>query len=299
MSVSTIDLSKLPPPAFVEALSFESILAEMAADYAERNPDGLDIVESDPAYKVLEVAAYRELLLRQRINEEGKALLIAFAVGPDLDHIGITYYDGEERLVVTPADPNALPPVDLVMEDDESYRRRLLLKDDSYSTAGSENAYKFHALSADGQVKDVSVTSPKPGTTVIYVIGRSGDGTPTTATLDKVRARLNTADVRPLSEEVLVQAGEIIRWTLDADIYTYGGPDQRIVLQAAIERFDEYKAQHQLLGHDVTDSALSAALHVPGVFKVVRRSPITEIACADNQASWCEATNIRIAGTGQ
>jgi phage-related baseplate assembly protein len=299
VSASTIDLSKLPPPAFVEALSFESILAEMLADYAERNPEYTSIVESDPAYKVLEVAAYRELLLRQRINEEGKALLIAFAVGTDLDHIGITYYDGEERLVVTPADPDASPPVDLVMEDDESYRRRLLLKDDSYSTAGSDNAYKFHALSADGQVKDVSVTSPKPGTTLITVIGRSGDGTPSAATLEKVRVRLNSDDVRPQSEEVLVRAGEIIYWVLDADIYTYGGPDQSIVLQAAQDRFESYKAQHQMLGHDVTDSALSAALHVPGVFKVVRRSPINEVVCDDHQASWCEAAHIRIAGTGQ
>lgn len=164
MSNSVIDLSKLPPPEFVETLDYEAIVAAMLADFKTRYPDDTNVLESDPAYKILEVAAYRELLLRHRINEEGRALLVAFAKDADLDHIGITYYEGEERLVVTAADSTTRPPTEQVLEDDESYRRRLLLKDDSYSTAGASNAYKFHALSADGNIKDASITSPYPGT---------------------------------------------------------------------------------------------------------------------------------------
>ena len=298
MSSSTIDLSKLPPPKFVEALSFETILAEMVEYFVGRNTEYTSIVESDPVYKVLEVAAYRELLLRQRINEEGKALLIAFAVDADLDHIGVTYY-AEERLIVIPADPNASPPIAEVKENDESYRQRLLLKDDSYSTAGATNAYKFHALSADGRVKDVSVTSPKPGTTLITIISRLGDGTPTADMLENVRVRLNTDDVRPLSEEVLVQAGVIQYWMLDADLYTYAGPDQSIVLQASKESFEEYRSKYQLLGHDIVQSALYAALHVAGVGKVVLQSPVADIVCDETQAAWCTGVNISIAGTVQ
>jgi phage-related baseplate assembly protein len=36
-------------------------------------------VESDPAVKVLEVAAHRELLIRQQFNERAKQCLLAYA----------------------------------------------------------------------------------------------------------------------------------------------------------------------------------------------------------------------------
>lgn len=120
MNNSVIDLSKLPAPEFVEALSFEGILAAMLSDLTARCPSYTNLLESDPAYKILEVAAYRELLLRHRINEEGRALLVAFATGNDLDHLGITYYASEQRLVISHADTTAQPPTPTIMEDDES-----------------------------------------------------------------------------------------------------------------------------------------------------------------------------------
>ncbi|AIY42993.1 Baseplate assembly protein J [Collimonas arenae] len=298
MSTSTIDLSKLAPPTFVEALSFEFILAEMFADLTGRDPSLADISEADPAYKVLEVAAYRELLLRQRINEEGKALLLAFAVDADLDHLGITYYN-ELRLLVTAADPHATPPIAAVYEDNDSYRRRLLLKDDGYSTAGSDNAYIFHALSASGQVKDASVFSPYPGTTIVYVLSRSGNGAPDAALLATVAAALNTDDVRPQSEEVLVYPAIIREWALDADILTYGGPDQSLVLEAAYKAVIAYIAQCQLLGYDITLDGLYAALRVAGVYKVILHSPLEHVVCDDSQATWCKAIDVRFAGTGK
>jgi phage-related baseplate assembly protein len=297
MNHSIIDLSKLPAPEFVEKLNYEVILDSMLTDLKARCPSYTNLLESDPAYKILEVAAYRELLIRHRMNEEGRALLVAFAIGSDLDHIGITYYAGEARLVVAPADPTTQPPTLAVMEDDESYRRRLLLKDDSYSTAGAANAYKFHALSADGNVKDASVTSPRPGTTVVTILSRIGDGTVREELLDKVRPKLNSDEVRPLSEELIVQAAEIIWWELEADIYTYNGPDQQLVLKAAEDSLVTYLSGQQMLQGDITDSALSRALHVPGVFKVVRHAPLTDIVCNAHQAAWCTKVTLRIAGT--
>ncbi|MEB0137991.1 MULTISPECIES: baseplate assembly protein [unclassified Undibacterium] len=297
MNNSSIDLSKLPAPDFVQALSYESILADMLADFTHRAPDHTSALESDPAYKILEVAAYRELLLRHRINEDGRALLIAFATGADLDHLGVTYYNGEQRLQIRAADANVSPPLSQLMENDESYRRRLLLKDDSYSTAGSNKAYQFHALSSAGQVKDASVTSPHPGTTVISILSHEGNGLASLALLEQVRQRLNQDDVRPLSEEVIVQSAEIVEWALDADIYTYAGPDQNIVLRAAEDSFAAYLREQQLLQADITDSALSRALHVPGVFKVVRRSPVNDIVCSPTQAAWCTAVQLQIAGS--
>ncbi len=50
------------------------------------------IVESDPAYKILEVAAYRELLLRQRVNDASKLYYWPNAKGSDLDHLAALFW---------------------------------------------------------------------------------------------------------------------------------------------------------------------------------------------------------------
>ena len=44
------------------------------------------------------------------------------------------------------------------------------------SVAGPTGAYEFHALSADGDVKDAAATSPAPGEVVVTVLSRTGDG---------------------------------------------------------------------------------------------------------------------------
>lgn len=96
---TAVNLSKLPPPVVVEQLDFETIFAEMLADLQSRDPVFTALVESDPAFKILEVAAYRELLIRQRANESAKAVMLAFANDADLDQLGANV--GVARLVIT------------------------------------------------------------------------------------------------------------------------------------------------------------------------------------------------------
>lgn len=86
-----IDLSTLPAPKVVESLSLDAIVQAMISDLVSRDPTFTALVESDPAYKILEVAAYRELLLRQRVNEAVQAVMLAYAAGSDLDQIGANF----------------------------------------------------------------------------------------------------------------------------------------------------------------------------------------------------------------
>ncbi|PJN94872.1 baseplate assembly protein, partial [Amaricoccus sp. HAR-UPW-R2A-40] len=97
-----IDLSRLPPPDVVERLDFETILGAMKADLIARAPDLAPALalESEPAVKILEVAAYRELLLRARINDAARAVMIATATGADLDHLAALF--GVARFVLDP-----------------------------------------------------------------------------------------------------------------------------------------------------------------------------------------------------
>lgn len=71
----------------VETLDFETILAERKATlislYPEDEQDAVArtlTLESEPLVKYLEENAYREVILRQRINEAAKAGMVAYAI---------------------------------------------------------------------------------------------------------------------------------------------------------------------------------------------------------------------------
>lgn len=291
----TVDLSTLPAPEVVETLVFEAIVADLKADYIARYPAGADVIdlESEPLVKLLEAFAYRELNLRARYNDEARALLLAWATGADLDHLGATYYQ-EPRLTVTPADNTTIPPTAAVMETDTDYRQRLALKPESWSTAGPRDAFKFHAISADGQIKDASVTSPQGGTTQIYVLTRTGTGIPDATLLATVSGAVNGETVRPLSEEVLVSAPTIVNYSLDIALTLFAGPSTEVVRQAVETALQQFAAASHRLGNDIIRSAIDAAAHVAGVKKVVINSPAADVICTPAQAPYCNGITVTV-----
>lgn len=295
--MSTVDLASLPAPEVIQALSFEAILEQIVADYVTRYPDAVDSIqlESDPVRKLLETVAYRELALRARYNDEARALLLAFSTGSDLDHIGATYYQ-EHRLVITPENLSVSPPVAAVLESGSDYRQRLALKPESWSVAGPTNAYKWHAISTDGAIKDASVTCPQGGTTQVYILNRSGNGIPTAGQLQAVRDKLNSDDIRPLSEEVLVSAPAIVNYSLDVALTLYPGPSTEIVTAAVQSALSSFATTRHMLDADIIRSAIDAAAHVSGVKKVTINAPAADVVCGKHQAPFCTGISIAIAG---
>lgn len=293
----TVDLSLLPPPEVIETLAFESILESLKADFLSRHPDAADILdlESDPLVKLLETAAYRELLLRARYNDEARALLLAFATGANLDHIGVTYFNGTERLTVIPADNAAVPPIPAVMETDDDYRLRLQLQPDSESVAGPREAFRFHAITADGQVKDASVTSPIGGTTEVFVLTHTGTGLPGAPLIATVAAALSGETIRPLSEEVIVSAPTIVNYALNIELTLFSGPTSEIITAAVNAALATFASDHHRLGADIIRSAIDAAAHQSGVKKVVIASPLADIVCGPGQAPWCTGITVTVA----
>lgn len=291
---TAVDLSKLPAPSVVETLSFEQIFAEMLADLKARSEDFTALVESDPAYKILEVAAYRELLLRQRVNEAAQSVMLAYALGSDLDNLGALF--GVARLVIDAGDPQAIPPIEPTYESDNDFRFRIQLALEGYSTAGPEGAYVFHALSADGGVLDASATSPSPGEVLVTVLARAGNGTADQALLDSVNAVLSAEDVRPLTDAVSVQSATIVNYAIEATLYFYAGPGSEEVEAQALAAAQSYaEAQHKL-GLDVTLSGIYAALHQPGIQRVDLTSPPANIVVDRQKATYCTGITLTNGG---
>ncbi len=84
---TAIDLSKLAAPDVIEKLEYETLLTDYINDFKAKNPDYTTLLESDPAIIILQVIAYRESLLRNRINEAKKANMLAYATKGDLDNL--------------------------------------------------------------------------------------------------------------------------------------------------------------------------------------------------------------------
>ena len=293
-SFTAVDLSQVPAPDVIETVDFEAILAEMLADLQARDPSFTALLESDPAYKILQVAAYRETLLRQRINEAGRAVMLAYATGADLDNLAALL--GVTRLVLDPGNPDALPPVPPTMESDADFRRRTTLALEGFSTAGPRGAYLFHAISASPSVADAGVDSPAPGVVRVSVLSRNGDGSASSALLSAVTAALNAESVRPLTDTVQVQSAQIVPYQVEATLYFLSGPDSSVVMARAEAAIADHVASLRKVGRDVTLSGIYAALHQPGVQRVELVQPLASIAIGPTQAAVC--TSIALTNGG-
>lgn len=295
-NLTPIDLSQLPAPDVVEQIDFETIVSEMVSDLQARDASYSALVESDPAYKVIEVAAYREVLLRQRMNDACKAIMLAFAKRKDLDQIGANY--DCERLTITPEDDTTIPPTPAVMEEDDAYRARIQLSMQGYSCAGPNGAYQYFAKSASGDVLDVSVTSPTPGTVLISVLSQTGNGTAPQPTIDAVTLALSAEDVRPLCDTVEVGSVQVIQYSVRAVLTVLEGYDEPTVVANAIASVTAYtKARHKN-GRSVTVAMLNAALGVAGVENVTLQAPgiTADLVISKTQASYCTAISVTSGG---
>ncbi|USI72714.1 baseplate assembly protein [Sphingomonas morindae] len=289
---TAVDLSRLPAPAIVEPLDFETILAQLRARLVELVPDFDATVESDPAVKLLELCAYRELLIRARVNDAARACMPAYAAGADLDNLAALL--GVARLVLAPADPARGRPA--VLESDDALRRRMILAPESFSVAGPSGAYIYHALTAAPEVLDASATSPAPGEVLVTILARGGDGAAAPALVARVADYLTAETRRPLTDHVTVRSATIIPFAITASLVTYVGPDSQIVLAAARARLDALLAEGQRLGRDLTRSALFAALHGPGVQNVRLDAPAADLALDATQAGFCTGVTLSHGG---
>lgn len=297
----TIDLSQLPPPVVVEPLDFETLFAQRKAAFIAMYPEDeqeeiartLEL-ESEPITMLLEENCYRELLLRQRVNEAARAVMLAYSTDSDLDNLAVNF--NVERLTIQEEDDSVTPPIEAVMESDPDLRTRTQQAFEGLSVAGPTAAYEFWGRSADGRVADISAVSPTPACVTISVLSREGDGTASDDLLSVVAAALNDEEVRPVADRVTVQSAEIVPYQIDATLYIYPGPEAEPVRQASEQQLQAYIAAQNRLGRDIRLSAIYAALHVEDVQRVELAQPVADIVLSDYQASHCTEYTITVGG---
>ncbi|WP_089624668.1 baseplate J/gp47 family protein [Escherichia coli] len=293
-SYDVINLSDLPVPDAIVVPDAAVIFGAWLARLRELDPEFDALVESDPAYKQGEVTAFQLTLAFQRVNDAVRAVFLASAQKADLDQIGAAF--NVERMVVVPANPDAVPPTDAIMEEDDAFRERIQLSWSQLNTAGARNAYRFHARSADEDVLDADACGPeehgRAGEVDVYVLSREGNGTASEALLDAVSARLNADEIRPLTDFVTVKSAIINDYSVTAELEIPDGPDAGEVLENAKNTLLSYTRLANRINGMVPLSAIYAALQQTGVARVILSSPRADIEPATGTAPRCAAVNV-------
>lgn len=303
-----INLSLLPKPDVVEQLAFETILAEVKEDFRARcvaanRPDLLSCLdyESEPLVLQLEAMAYREMNLRQRVNDAAQARMLAYAKGPDLDAEGARY--NVYRLVLSKGDQDAIPPVPVVMESDGAFLLRIVASMEGQSNAGTDGSWDFQARKASALVKDADVQSPNPCEVLLTILSgepaggegdgyASGDGTPSANLLEVIRTHLTQKTVRQLCAPVTVNGAGITAYSVQATLKIPSVTGAAEAVEAARQAMQNEADKRHALGSRVPISAIHAALSQPGVLEVVLSSPATDVVTTSSQAPYCTAIQL-------
>lgn len=320
MAVTT---NNLPTPEIIEALDYQTIFDELRADFQSKFPSFSALVESDPAMKLLEVAAYRETILRGRVNDAFKATLLGLAAANDLDNLADFYNVSRASA-----------------ETDDELRARTIEKIKGSSTAGGASWYRFQALSADARLSDALVTSPAPGdvlvallseesalikaatgaaldtlgatygvtrdgtteTDAVYrprvrtaALGSAGDGAASSVLISAVDATLQSPDVRVITDSVSTVSAQIVVIDVSANIYLYPQTNPSILSNLEENLRADLSAAGGL-GWDLARSWLISRMHLEGVQRVELTSPASDVVISGSQAVAFGSVTITLAG---
>lgn len=181
-------------------------------------------------------------------------------------------------------------------ETDEALRERVRLAPYAYGSAGSKNAYKFHALSVGPEIVDAYVTSPAGGEVQVAILTISG--APSGAQITAVETALSAETVRPLTDTVTVVSATALPYTIEAELTVYDTADQASVLVAATAAAEALAAaRRRTLGADITGAQVQAALFVSGVYDMTLIEPVPSVTADVDEFCNCTAISITITGT--
>lgn len=175
-------------------------------------------------------------------------------------------------------------------EDDDNYRKRILLAPEAFTTCGTVGAYTYHALSASQFISDVSISTPKGGTVQIAVLTRNG--VPSESIIRQVQRYVADPKRRPLCDTVQVVPAQEITYQINAELDLLETANEKVTLANAEQSLRTYLSHRtQKLGLDIVPLDIQTALKVAGVYNVHLNQPVlTDV----NNQQWTNCLNISL-----
>ncbi|WP_439357776.1 baseplate assembly protein [Bradyrhizobium sp. DASA03007] len=273
-----IDFARLPPPDVVETIVYEDLLQRYKDEVIAKDPRLAAAInlEQSPTNVILEPQAYGELLVRARINAAARAVMLAFSKGADLDNLAAFF--GVQRAAG---------------ETDDSLRRRAQLAPEAFTTAGSEGAYIYQALTADVRIRDATaVKINERGGVQVTIMQNGSDPVPTKDIIYNVITRLNSKGIKPLTDVITVVPVKVLKQQIVANVTLYPGPDASLVMADIGKALNQVRANVSLIGRDLTRSAIISALNQEGVQSVDLISPAQNVVVDNSQCALIESATV-------
>lgn len=190
--------------------------------------------------------------------------------------VGNDYLAGQINTIVTPmtfvsgAQNTTITTGGADAESDPDFADRIRLAPNSFSVAGPEKAYVYHAKSVSPAIIDVKVDSPTPGEVDVYVL--LTDGTlPTEDTLEQIEAHLSDEDIRPLTDYVVVKAPTASNYEIELHYWISQEDSSKAAqIQADVEAaVEQYRLWQQTkIGRDITPGKLLQLVFAAGASRV-------------------------------
>lgn len=190
--------------------------------------------------------------------------------------VGNDYLAGQINTIVTPmtfvsgAQNTTITTGGADAESDPDFADRIRLAPNSFSVAGPEKAYVYHAKSVSPAIIDVKVDSPTPGEVDVYVL--LTDGTlPTEDTLEQIEEHLSDENIRPLTDYVVVKAPTASNYEIELHYWISQEDSSKAAqIQADVEAaVEQYRLWQQTkIGRDITPGKLLQLVFAAGASRV-------------------------------
>lgn len=165
------------------------------------------------------------------------------------------------------------------VESDDRLVERVYLFPGSYSTAGPEESYIYHAKKFNANVGEVRVASDQhAGTIDLYFLMEDGSKPPAEM-LTGMGNYLRDKNVRPMTDWVRVAAPEEVEYSIDLTYYINRSDSNRAVaIQGAVaEAVENFKTWQRSMGRDINPSKLEEMVMAAGAKRVEVTAPVRKI----------------------
>lgn len=173
------------------------------------------------------------------------------------------------------------------IENDESLRKRIYMAPSAYSTAGTNDAYAYFVREFNSEVSDVRITSPAPCIVEIRYLLKEGE-VPGEESISSLKAYLSQPSIRPLTDQVVVKAPELIPYDLKVKYYINQSDSNRVIsiktcVEEAIRNYEIW--QRSKMGRDINPNELIRLILVAGAKRAEITSPDFMVVGAESVAS--------------
>lgn len=183
-------------------------------------------------------------------------------------------------------------------ETDDALAERFFNAKNEYSTAGSEEAYKYYTKSYSSTIDDVYVENPEAAKIEIYILLNDRKQA-TDGFIKDLTSYLSDPKIKPLTDIITVHNIEEVDYTIDVSYTVYTEnisqlSDIQNSVAAAVEKYKNWQCGK--IGRDINNQKLISYMIAAGAATVEVKTP-QQTAVGKTQIAHCASTKITYNGT--